>query len=253
MNKILTNKTALITGSNRGIGFSILENFAQQGCNIYAHSRKESKEFSVKTKEIALKYGVEINHISFDLRNSDDIRKAIMPIIKAGIPIDILVNSAGIIHGGLFQMTQISKIRDVFDVNFFGMLEITQLLSRYMVRNKKGSIVNVASVAGIDLSSGNSAYGVSKAAVIAFSKTLSDELGKYGIRVNAIAPSLTNTDMAHTSEAKKERELMSMSTNGPFERMANPNEIADLASFLASDKSSFINGQVIRVDGGNKF
>ncbi len=250
---MLTNKTALITGSNRGIGFSILENFAKKGCNIYAHSRRDSDEFNIRTKKIALKYGVKIDHISFDLRNSNDMREAIMSIIKSKIPVDILVNSAGIIHGGLFQMTPVSDIRDVFDINFFGMLEITQLLSRYMVRNKKGSIINIASVAGIDLSAGNSAYGVSKAAVIAFSKTLSDELSKYGIRVNAIAPSLTNTDMAHTSEAKKERELMSMSTNGPFERMAGPNEIADLVSFLASDNSSFINGQVIRIDGGNKF
>jgi len=253
MNKTLANKTALITGSNRGIGLSILENFAQQGCNIYAHSRKESEEFKIKTKEMALKYGVKINHINFDLRNSSDIREAIMPIIKSKTPIDILINSAGIIHGGLFQMTQVSSIRDVFDINFFGMLEITQLISRYMVRNKRGSIVNIASVAGIDLSAGNSAYGVSKAAVIAFSKTLSDELSKFGIRVNAIAPSLTNTDMAQTSEAKKERELLSMSTNDPFERMAKTSEIADLVSFLASDNSSFINGQVIRIDGGNKF
>ncbi len=248
---MLKNKTALITGSNRGIGFSLLENFAAQGCNIYAHSRKVNYEFKKKTKEIAAKYNVEIIHIHFDLLKSTEIRTAIMAIIKTRVPIDILVNSAGIIHGGLFQMTPINSIRNVFDVNFFGMLEITQLVSKYMIRKKTGSIINIASVAGIDLSTGNCAYGTSKAAVIAFSKTLSSELSAHGVRVNVVAPSLTDTEMAYTSEAKKEREMLT--GDKPFNRMVKPREIANLIRFLASDNSSFINGEVIRIDGGNKF
>jgi len=253
MEKIFANKTAFITGSNRGIGFSILEYFAREGCDIYAHSRTDDSEFRRKTSGMALRYGVKINHINFDLRDYDNMRESIMSIIKSRVPIDILVNSAGIIHGGLFQMTPISDIRSVFDVNFFSMLEITQLLSRYMARNKRGSIVNIASVAGIDLSSGNSAYGVSKAAVIAFSKTLAEELSAHGIRVNVVAPSLTNTDMALATEAKTERDMLLSATNHPFKRLAEPDEIAALVGFLASDNSSFVNGQVIRVDGGNKF
>jgi 3-oxoacyl-[acyl-carrier protein] reductase len=248
---LLKDKTALITGSNRGIGLAILENFAKQGCNIYAHSRKENKAFTLLLKKVSDKYNVAITNINFDIQDSSEIKKGIMTIIKTKIPLDILVNSAGIIHGGLFQMTSISSIRNVFDVNFFGMLEVTQIVSKYMTRYKKGSIINIASVAGIDLSTGNCAYGTSKAAMIAFSKTLSSELSSLGIRVNVIAPSLTDTDMAHTSEAQKERE--SLKGNKPFERMANPNEIADLVSFLASDNSSFINGEIIRIDGGNRF
>ena len=249
---MLKNKTALITGSNRGIGFSLLENFAKQGCDIYAHSRKLDSAFVKKTEVISVKYNVKIVHIYFDLLKSTEIRVAITEIIKTKVAIDILVNSAGIIHGGLFQMTPIKSIRNVFDVNFFGMLEITQLVSKYMIRQKAGSIINIASVAGIDLSTGNCAYGTSKAAVIAFSKTLSSELSSHGIRVNVVAPSLTDTQMAYTSEAKKEREMLSENKE-PFKRMARPEEIADSVCFLASDNSSFINGEVIRVDGGNRF
>lgn len=148
--------------------------------------------------------------------------------------------------------TAICDIKKVLDVNLFGMLEVTQLVCKYMVRKKTGNIINISSVAGIDLSPGNSAYGLSKAAVIAFSKTLSAELSTYGIRVNVVAPSLTDTDMAATDQAKKERQLLTDATDH-FVRMALPNEIADLVCFLASDKSAFINGQVIRIDGGNKF
>tara|TARA_B100000780_G_C21126223_1_gene457049 strand:+ start:275 stop:1027 length:753 start_codon:yes stop_codon:yes gene_type:complete len=248
----LENKTALITGSNRGIGFCVLSRFAAEGCDIYAHSRSPCSDFSKKTSEIAIRNNVKIYHVYFDLRESAEIRAGITAIIKTNNPIDILVNSAGIIHGGLFHMTTIQSVKDVFSVNFFGMLEVTQLVSKYMIRKKAGSIINIASVAGIDLSAGNCAYGTSKAAVIAFSKTLCFELSSYGIRVNVVAPSLTDTDMAKANEANKERDMM-LNNKEPFKRMAQPNEVSDAICFLASEESSFINGEVIRVDGGNKF
>jgi len=249
---LLNNKTALVTGSNRGIGYSIMETFAKQGCDIIAHARKKNDEFEKKIDSLSKKNNVVVKPIYFDLQDRDEIRSEIINLIKSKIQIDILVNSAGIIHGGLFQMTHIKAIRDVFDVNFFGMLEVTQLVCKSMIRNRKGCIINIASVAGLDLSEGNCAYGTSKAAVIAFSKTLSSEMGKHGIRVNVIAPSLADTDMGHMPEAKKEREILSAST-APFKRMAFPEEIGNVVSFLASDESSFINGEIIRVDGGNRF
>ena len=248
---MLKNKTALITGANRGIGFSVLTKYAQEGANIIAHSRTASDSFIKQCSEISKKYNVSILHIHFDLLDKDQIKKEILSIIKMKKPIDILVNSAGIIHGGLFQMSTIKSIREVFDVNFFGLLEVTQLVSKYMLRSKKGSIINISSIAGIDLSAGNCGYGTSKAAVIAFSKTLSDELSAHGVRVNVVAPSLTDTDMSRTVEAKAEREMLSEGKG--FKRMAEPYEVANLIAFLGSDDSSFINGQVIRVDGGNKF
>lgn len=248
----LRNKTALITGANRGIGFSVLKKFAVEGCDIYAHSRKRNIKFEEITRKISADFNVKIRHVHFDLQVSSEIRTAIRGIIEAKVPIDILVNSAGIIHGGLFQMTSIETIRDIFAVNFFGTLEVSQLVSKYMIRKRSGSIINIASIAGIDLSAGNCAYGTSKAAVIAFSKTLSSELSAYGIRVNVVAPSLTDTEMAQTEDAKKERAMLS-DNKEPFKRMAQPEEIANTVCFLASDNSSFINAQVLRVDGGNKF
>ena len=249
---LLKNKLAFITGTNRGIGLSILEKFASNGCNIIAHSRKKDNDFSNKLKLLEKKYNVHIKNINFDILETDSMKSEVYKIFKEKIPIDILVNSAGIIHGGLFQMSPVKDIRKVFDVNFFGLIELTQLVSKYMTRFKNGNIINISSVAGIDLSTGNCAYGTSKAAVIAFSKTLSSELSSYGIRVNVVAPSLTDTDMAFSKEATKEREFL-LNSNKPFERMASPSEISDAVFFLASENSKFINGQVIRVDGGNKF
>lgn len=249
---LLKNKLAFITGSNRGIGFSILEKFASNGCNIIAHSRKKNIDFTKKLKTFEKEYNVRIKNINFDILDSESMKSEVYKIFKEKIPVDILVNSAGIIHGGLFQMSPIKDIRKVFDVNFFGLIELTQMMSKYMTRFKNGNIINISSVAGLDLSTGNCAYGTSKAAVIAFSKTLSSELSSYGIRVNVVAPSLTNTDMAFSKEASKERELL-QNSNKPFERMANPSEISDAVFFLASENSKFVNGQVLRVDGGNKF
>jgi 3-oxoacyl-[acyl-carrier protein] reductase len=248
---LLNNRTALVTGSNRGIGYSIMETFAKQGCDIIAHARKKNNEFEKKIDHLSKINNVVVKPIYFDLQDKDEIRTEIINLVKTKIPIDILVNCAGIIHGGLFQMTHIQTIRDVFDVNFFGMLEITQLVCKSMIKHKNGSIINISSSAGLDLREGNCAYGTSKAALIAFSKTLSFEMGKHGVRVNVVAPGLTDTDMGRMPEAIQERELLSGAA--PFKRMALPIEIANVLSFLASDNSRFINGQVIRVDGGNIF
>ena len=249
---LLKNKTAFITGSNRGIGYSILKKFAKEGANIIAHSRKENNSFSKKIIDIKKKYNINIINVYFDLNDSNSIKNSILNILKKKEPIDILVNSAGVIHSSLFQMTKISDIKKVYDINFFSMLEITQIISKYMIRYKRGSIINISSVAGIDLSSGNCAYGTSKASIIAFSKVLSDELKKFNIRVNTIAPSLTDTDMGNSFEAEKERNCLN-SSKDPFKRLLKPYEIADLATYLGSDKSSFINRQIIRIDGGNNF
>ena len=247
---LLEGKNALITGSNRGIGKAILETFAREGCEtIWAHARTETAEFLDTIQYLSSQYGTEIYPIYFDLTDTESLKRVIKDIVRSKQNIDILVNNAGVAHGGLFQMTPVSQIKEVFETNLYAGMEITQLILKKMTRQKSGSIVNLASISGIDLKSGNSAYGVSKAAVIAWTKTLSAELSSYNIRVNAVAPGLTDTRMATLMEKQAGEEMVMESLMG---RLAQPGEIAHVVSYLASDNASFINGQVIRVDGGGK-
>ncbi|MEG1916938.1 MAG: SDR family NAD(P)-dependent oxidoreductase, partial [Muribaculaceae bacterium] len=192
-------------------------------------------------------YGIKIYPIYFDLTDSNKMKSEIQKVYKTAGNIDVLINNAGMAHGGLFQMTPVQQIREVFDVNFFSMIELSQYVSRLMIRKNKGCIINMASVAGIDLKVGNCAYGTSKAAVIALTKTMSYELSPLGIRVNAIAPGLAETDMALKMERKAGEEMIQETA---LKRLAKKEEIAELALFLASEQASFITGQVIRIDGG---
>lgn len=244
---LLSNKTALITGCNRGIGKTIVEIFASNGANIWACARKETPEFQDFISNTSVKYGVSIRALYFDLTNENEIKESLKILITEKCKIDVLVNNAGVAHGGFLQMTSIKKIKEVFEINFFSQLLIIQYVSKLMMKQNNGSIVNLASVAGLDSYPGYSAYGSSKAALIYATKTLAKELAPYNIRINAIAPSLTATDMA-TQMSEKAKDILV--GDSAMQRLAKPEEIANMALFLASDMSTFVNGQVMRVDGG---
>lgn len=245
---MIKGKTALITGTSRGLGRTFVEVFAKNGSNVIAHARKETPEFIHMVKEVSQKYGVSVIPVFFDLTDAEAMKSVVRKIIADKTPVDILINNAGVAHGGFFQMTAISKIREVFESNFFSHITLVQLLLRYMLKNGGGSIINIASISGMDLSAGNCAYGVSKAALIAFTQTLAAECGINNIRVNAIAPGLVDTQMAELMEKKAGKAML---TSSAMKRLAEPEEIANIAVFLASDKASFINGQIIRADGGH--
>lgn len=244
---LLKNKTAVITGCNRGIGKAIMEVFAANGADIFACVRRESEEFSELIKNLAQNNNVTIVPIYFDFTESEQIKAGTKTIIASKKKIDILVNNAGVGAGSFFQMTSLESMKQIFEINFFSQILFTQGISRYMSRFKSGSIINITSTAGLVGDAGMVSYGSSKASLTFATKTMATELGAVNIRVNAIAPSVTRTDMFEQMEEKARNKQIEASA---LKRPAEPIEIANVALFFASDFSSFVTGQVLRVDGG---
>jgi len=245
---ILKGKTAVLTGCNRGIGKATLEVFAKNGSNIWACVRKQDNSFSDYIANLAEETGVIITPVYFDLSDVGQVKDGVKTIMSAKQSVDILVNNAGVIYTSLFQMTPIDKMKEVFDINFFSQMLLTQSISRLMVRQKGGSIINIASSAAIEGNEGRTAYASSKAAMICSTKVLAKELSAYNIRVNAIAPGLTQTDMM--VESTPEEALANTLQRICMKRVGRPEEIANAVLFLSSGLSSYMTGQVLRVDGG---
>ena len=247
-NYLLKGKTAVVTGCSRGIGKSIFEKFVENGANCIACVRKSDTKFEDYCKSLSSKNNVKINVVSFDLSNSDEVLEGIKKIFSISKKIDILVNNAGILFNSLFQMTSEKKLKEIFQINFFSHVILTQLISREMAKNKSGSIIFISSTSAERNDIGRFAYSSTKAAISSTARVLAKELGNYKIRVNSICPGLTKTDMSklNTREDFLKEELNKIS----LKRLAEPNEIADVAVFLASDLSSYISGQNIIVDGG---
>ena len=245
---LLKGKNAVVTGCNRGIGKKILEVFSENGATVFACVRNIDEQFKSFLKELAKKTNNQIIPIQFDLNDETKIKEAANTILTSNKPIDILVNNAATIHTAIFQMTSIKKLKEVFEINFFSQTIFTQYILKSMIKNKKGSIVYITSSSASDGNEGRSAYSSSKAAIISQAKVLSRELGTHNIRVNSIAPGLTNTDMMKENHQKEiVNEVVSRTS---LRRMGDPKEIADVVLMLSSDLTSYITGQNIRVDGG---
>lgn len=245
--RLLEGKNAIVTGCARGIGNSIVEILAENGANIWACARKQTEEFEAKLLILSSKNHVEIKPVYFDLTDKDQMKIAIKSIKSEKKNVDILVNNAGITYNALFQMSTIDKINEVFDVNFISPFLFTQYVVKLMLKNKSGSIINISSSAALDGNSGRAVYGASKAALLCATKSLAAELGDQGIRANIIAPGITKTDMLSSMTEKVINETV---MNTDMKRVGEPLDIANTVLFLASDLSSYITGQVLRVDGG---
>lgn len=245
---LLYEKKAIITGCTRGIGRATMELFAEQGADIFAHARKKTDEFEQFCEKLAEKNFVKIVPVYFEARNSDEIKAAVCCIKEYTKKVDILVNNMGTVNSvRLFQMTNMQEMRDEFEVNYFAQIEFSQYICRLMQRARRGSIINVSSCAGLDGNTGMLSYVSSKAALIGATKRMAIELGDYNIRVNSVAPGLTQTDMGNQMSEELEKTTLSHLV---LKRKAQPREIANSILFLASDLSEYITGQVLRVDGG---
>ena len=244
----MKNKTVLITGANRGIGLAIVEKFIKNECNIIACSRKDDEVSLKELNKISKNFPNKIKIYRFDLGKIDDVENACNKILAENNNIDVLINNAGQNHVALFLMTKIQKFKEIFEVNFFSQLVVTQKIIKNMIKNKTGSIINIASNAASEVDLGRTAYATSKASIITFTKILAKELGSYGIRVNSISPGLTNTDMM--GQGISEKIMTETISKIPLKRVAQPEEIANTCFFLASDLSSYITGENISVTGG---
>jgi len=247
VHSLIDKKTVIITGANRGIGHKMLVLFLENGANIIACARHESATFNDQVSKYSLKYNREVIPIYFDLEKEDEIKNAIKTIRSLKFTPDILVNNAGVASGAIFQMTNPSQIRKEMEINFISQLSFMQGIVKLMARNKKGSIINISSVSGIDGKPGTLSYGSSKAALIYATKVISNEIGRYNIRVNSIAPGPIVTDMLNDMDEKAKNDMIESSA---LKKLGAPEDVANLAMFLGSDLSSHITGQTIRVDGG---
>lgn len=242
-----SNKTVLITGCNRGIGKAILTKFAVNGFNLIACIRRQNEDFEKFCNDLETKYNITITCYEMDLSESESISATMKAIFKSKVQINVLINNAGIHHISPLSLTSIAQLKDLMQVNFFAQVQITQYVSKWMQKAKKGAIINIGSTGGLDAIPGYTAYGSSKAALMYFSKTISKELGACNIRVNAVAPGLTRTTMI---EDISDEQQSLMIKNSALKHLGDTSEVADLVYYLASDEASFITGQIIRVDGG---
>ncbi|MCI9258198.1 SDR family NAD(P)-dependent oxidoreductase [Acutalibacter sp.] len=245
---MLKGKNAVITGARRGIGRATAECFAKYGANIWACARKPDEAFEQDMAELAREYGVWIKPVYFDLTDSAELTAAVKRILAEKLPVDVLVNNAGITFDRTLFMTPITKMKEIFEIDFFAQISLMQSLGKYMLRKRSGSIINVTSVTGLDYSPGRLAYGASKAAMIWATRSCAKELAPYGIRVNAIAPGLVDTEILLNHREESIKEILEQA---PLKRKGEPAEIAEAIAFLASDRASYITGEILVADGGN--
>ncbi len=244
--KLIEGKTALITGANRGIGRSIALKFAEHGANI-AFSDIQYNEDSEQLEKELRAFGIKAKGYASDASSFADSELLISKIMEDFQTIDILVNNAGITRDNLLlRMTELDWDR-VINVNLKSVFNLTKAIQRVMIKQRFGSIINMSSVVGIEGNSGQSNYAASKAGIIGFTKSIAQELGSRNVRCNAIAPGYIETEMtARLPQDVRDQWIQDI----PMKRAGTPDDVANLALFLASDLSSYINGQAIPVCGG---
>lgn len=245
---MVSGKNIVVTGCLQGIGKETLTVMAEHGANVFACAYKQTDEFEQYCAELAEKNNVNVWPVYFDMMDNNSIKEAAKKIQSQKVEIHGLVNIAGINKDAFFNMVTYQDMLDTFQVNFFSQIIFTQYIVKLMQRKKTpGSIAFTSSITAFDGNEAQLSYGASKAALVGAMKTMALELGKTGIRVNAVAPGVIKTPMTEAlDESIIEKKVKTMD----MPRMGTAREVAELFLFLMSDLSGHISGQTIRVDGG---
>lgn len=244
--KLLEGKVALITGAARGIGKAIALKFASEGCNI-AFTDLVIDENGKQTEEEIAAFGVKVKGYASNAADFEACHAVVAEVVKDFGHLDVLVNNAGITKDGLMMRMSEAQWDAVIAVNLKSAFNFVHAATPVMMRQRSGSIINMASVVGVHGNAGQCNYSASKAGMIGLAKSIAQELGPRGVRANAIAPGFIITAMtdALSDEIKEE-----WAKKIPLRRGGTPEDVANIATFLASDLSSYVTGQVIQVDGG---
>lgn len=244
--KLLENKTAIITGATRGIGKGIAETFVKYGANI-AFTYSSSVDAAKKLEKELSSNGVKVKGYQSNAANFNAAQNLAKNILEEFGSIDILVNNAGITKDNLLMRISEEDFDKVIEINLKSVFNLTKAVIRPMMKQRKGSIINMSSVVGVKGNAGQANYAASKAGILGFTKSVALELGSRNIRCNAIAPGFIETEMTSSlpeETVKGWREAI------PLKRGGVPEDIANACVFLASDMSSYITGQTLNVDGG---
>lgn len=239
-------KVAFITGGSRGIGKEVALKFAENGYNIVINYVSDKTNIEELEKEFKEK-NAESLILKADVSKQAEVQEVVDKAIEKFGRIDVLVNNAGITKDNLLMRMSEEEFDKVIEINLKGTYLVTKLVTKYMMKKRSGSIINLSSVVGVAGNAGQSNYSASKAGIIGFTKSIAKELASRNIRANAVAPGFIETDMTSVlADSVKE----SIHNQIPLKRMGTAKEVAELIYFLGSEKSSYITGQVINVDGG---
>jgi 3-oxoacyl-[acyl-carrier protein] reductase len=248
MERLLENKVCIITGAAQGIGKGIAERFAADGAIVYACDLREGS-MDEWAKACSEQNNTRVIPMYFDVSDAPAVKNALMTIFKEEKHIDALVNNAGVVFNKKIGMIVRQETELMFRINVIAVIELVQLCSRLMARTGGGSIVNIASVTAVLGSPGQSAYSATKGAIMSFTKSAAKELASQGVRVNAVAPGIVKTERfaeLYESDGAKIDQRIGRIALG---RLGTPEDIANACAFLASDRASYISGQILGVDG----
>jgi len=244
--KLLENKTAIITGATRGIGKGIAEIFAQQGANV-AFTYSSSVDAAIALEKELSSYGIKAKGYQSNAANFDAAQELAKNVLEEFGSIEILVNNAGITKDNLLLRISEEDFDKVIEINLKSVFNLTKAVIRPMMKQRKGSIINMSSVVGVKGNAGQTNYAASKAGILGFTKSVALELGSRNIRCNAVAPGFIETEM---TASLPEETVEGWRDAIPLKRGGSPEDIANACVFLASDMSAYITGQTLNVDGG---